>query len=182
MKNAAFTSSFNKALTFAPLAHQGQSMPGSELPYLVHLSRVAMTTIIAVHTDSNLDHNLAVQCAWLHDTIEDTEVTQQQLELEFDIKITHGVAPLTKNKSLSKTKAMEDSLARIVQQPKEIWMVKMAERIANLEPPPSHWEEQKTRSYVIEAELIVQTLGAANKHLADKLGKRISEYRMCYIP
>lgn len=41
---------------------------------------------------------------------------------------------------------MQDSLRRIKSQPREVWMVKMADRITNLQPPPGHWSEEKDSS------------------------------------
>lgn len=35
---------------------------------------------------------------------------------------------------------MEDSLRHIRLRPKEIWAIKLADRITNLQPPPSHWD------------------------------------------
>ena len=146
MKESWPDTSFNKALTFAAAAHQGQTMPGSDLPYLVHLSRVAMEVMIALHTKPDLDHSLAIQA-------------------------------LTKDKSLPKAEAMADSLARIKKQPQEIWMVKMADRIANLGPPPDYWDVQKILTYRDEAMRIHDELKGANEHLAERLKRKIMDYR-----
>ena len=145
---------YNKALEFAATAHQGQKVPGSDWPYLVHLGRVAMEIMIAMQTEQDLDYNLAVQCALLHDTLEDTDVSKQDIVREFGPKVAEGVAALTKDKSIPKSEAMADSLARIKLQPHEIWMVKMADRISNLGPPPKHWDKNKIKAYMEEARVI----------------------------
>ncbi|MBZ5857607.1 hypothetical protein [Flavihumibacter profundi] len=50
-------------------------MPGSDLPYVVHLSNVTMGIIIAGFHTENFDTAFAIQVALLHDTIEDTSAT-----------------------------------------------------------------------------------------------------------
>ena len=46
---------------------------------------------------------------------------------------------------------MADSLARIKQQPKEVWLVKLADRSANLGKPPHYWSAEKILAYRQEA-------------------------------
>jgi (p)ppGpp synthase/HD superfamily hydrolase len=135
------------AYRFAAEAHwnskKKQVVPGTDIPYLMHFSLVAMEVIAALEKESGLDENLAVQCALLHDTIEDTEITYDQLVEKFGLAVANGVNALTKDESIganiSKEKKkklqMTDSLERIRKQPKEIWMVKMADRI----PPTFHF-------------------------------------------
>jgi guanosine-3',5'-bis(diphosphate) 3'-pyrophosphohydrolase len=63
---------FTKAYRFAEKAHRGQLFPGTQLPYIMHLSFVCMEVMAALAYDPRRDGNLAVQCALLHDVIEDT--------------------------------------------------------------------------------------------------------------
>jgi (p)ppGpp synthase/HD superfamily hydrolase len=63
---------YAKAYRFAAEAHNGQLFPGTELPYIMHVSFVSMEVIAALAQEPELDGNLAVQCALLHDVIEDT--------------------------------------------------------------------------------------------------------------
>jgi (p)ppGpp synthase/HD superfamily hydrolase len=59
------------ALRYAAAAHNGQKLPGTDLPYLVHVTMVAMEVIAALAREDGLSGDLAVQCALLHDVIED---------------------------------------------------------------------------------------------------------------
>ena len=52
-----------KAYRFAAIAHNGQLVPGTELPYIMHLSFVAMEVIATLNREKGFDGNLAVQCA-----------------------------------------------------------------------------------------------------------------------
>lgn len=71
---------------------------------------------------------------------------------------------------------MADSLGRIRRQPKEIWMVKLADRITNLQSPPAHWDKEKITSYMNEGIQIYEALKDANDLLAKRLKARIDYY------
>ena len=71
---------------------------------------------------------------------------------------------------------MADSLKRILTQPREAAMVKLADRIVNLGPPPPDWSEEKIASYRQEARLILDALGLCSPTLSRHLGKRIALY------
>ena len=55
------------ALSFATRAHQGQTLPGSDAPYVVHPVSVAMELMTAIAAEPVAAPDLAVQCALLHD-------------------------------------------------------------------------------------------------------------------
>lgn len=71
---------------------------------------------------------------------------------------------------------MLDSLERIKLQPKEVWCVKIADRITNLQPPPKHWTMEKKINYREEAKLILKSLRGANAFLERRLKRKIAEY------
>ena len=166
---------YQRAIVFAARQHQGQLVPGSELPYVVHLSNVAMEILAAAHP-AGFDVVLAVQLALLHDTLEDTATTFEQLAAEFGPAVAAGAQALTKNDLLPKADKMADSLARIRQQPAEVWAVKLADRITNLQAPPAHWDGAKIRQYQQEAEAILAALAAGHAYLAERLRGKIAEY------
>ena len=168
----------SRAWDLAASSHHGQTIPGSDLPYIVHVGRVAMLVMSAIARSTGVeDPNLAVLCALLHDVMEDTSVDYQQIVDLFGVRVGDGVAALTKNPDLAgKFERMEDSLRRIRAQPAEIWMVKMADRIVNLRPPPSHWSTGKVAAYRQEAICIHQALHLANGYLSTELNKAIQAY------
>jgi (p)ppGpp synthase/HD superfamily hydrolase len=167
---------FYKAFNYAASAHNGQTVPGTELPYVTHITGVC-AELMAVITAKD-DGDLIIQCSALHDTIEDTKTTFEDLKLEFGKEVAEGVLSLSKNPELHKSIRMEDSLSRIVKQPPAIWMVKMADRINNLNPPPEFWTLQKRRNYLNEALVIYETLKEANIKLADRLKQKIIDYEI----
>ncbi|MBN1891019.1 MAG: bifunctional (p)ppGpp synthetase/guanosine-3',5'-bis(diphosphate) 3'-pyrophosphohydrolase [Thermoflexales bacterium] len=165
-----------RAYRFAAIAHQGQSVPGTDLPYIVHLSLVCMEVIAALIAEQGHDENLAVQCALLHDVIEDTGVTYEQVQQEFGSAVADGVLALSKDPALPKPAQMPDSLQRIQEQPQEIWLVKLADRISNLQPPPHYWTQDKIVAYRQEAIQIQDALGAASPFLSARLTLKIEAY------
>ncbi len=168
--------SYIKAYRFAAEAHKGQLISGSDLPYLLHISFVSMEIIACLEIEKKYDGDLAVQCALLHDVIEDTDVKYSAVEKEFGSYVANGVLALTKNALLPKKQRMRDSLTRIRQQPHEVWLVKMADRITNLAPPPHHWEKEKIKQYRDEALEIHQLLHDASDSLGQRLKRKADEY------
>jgi len=164
------------ALRFAAERHQGQLVPDSELPYLLHVTSVAAEVIAALPATPGADPDLAVVCALLHDTLEDTKTTREELQEQFGAEVAAGVQALTKDASLAKELRMADSLRRTRMCPSAVWMVKLADRITNLAPPPRSWSAEKRRAYRDEARGIADALGEASPELDARLRARIERY------
>ncbi|RYE45106.1 MAG: bifunctional (p)ppGpp synthetase/guanosine-3',5'-bis(diphosphate) 3'-pyrophosphohydrolase [Sphingobacteriales bacterium] len=169
---------YQKAILFATGQHHAkdQKLPGTELPYLVHLSNVAMEILIAGAATENFDLEFAVQLAMLHDTLEDTDTTYEELKSEFGSEVADGVAALTKNESLPKSEKMNDSLNRIRLLRKEVWAVKLADRITNMQKPPEYWSREKRVDYQKEALHLLEKLSGGNPYLELRLKEQIRNY------
>ncbi|ASJ76187.1 HD domain-containing protein [Granulosicoccus antarcticus] len=166
-----------EAWNFASQIHSAQQLPGSSIPYINHLGLVAMEAAAAV-ANGGIDHpDILVLCALLHDSIEDTSATYKDIQMRFGHEVADGVLSLTKNFELpSKSAQMQDSVSRIRRQPKEVWMVKLCDRITNLQPPPRHWDKEKAAAYQAEAQFILEQLGGASSFLAQRLSNKIDNY------
>lgn len=173
-----------KAWNFASRAHRKQSLPGNDVPYLNHVGNVAMEVMSALARGEEVENpDLAVQCAFLHDVIEDTETTLEEVRREFGPGVAAGVESLSKDKALpDKAAQMRDSLERIRRQPKEVWMVKLADRISNLQKPPHYWDAAKIVRYREEASEILESLGSASFLLSQRLAEKIELYRVHLSP
>ena len=170
------------AWRYAAQAHLGQTLPDGDLPYVVHVGTVAMEVMAAHALDPLADPGLAFQCALLHDTVEDCGASLEDLAMRFGPAVAAGVSALSKRKDLPKAEAMADSLARIRQQPKAVWAVKLADRITNLQPPPKRWTAAKRTQYQSEARAILEALGAGNAVLASRLASKILAYEAFLNP
>jgi guanosine-3',5'-bis(diphosphate) 3'-pyrophosphohydrolase len=100
------------------------------------------------------------------------------LEDEFGISIAKGVLALTKDEYVSLNEQMEDSIQRIKTFPNEIWAVKLADRITNMQTPPSHWHKDRKLRYQKESEFIYQELKTGNAYLAKRLKEKIKIYEI----
>ncbi|OFX27400.1 MAG: guanosine polyphosphate pyrophosphohydrolase [Bacteroidetes bacterium GWA2_31_9] len=167
---------YQKAIRFAGEAHKNQKLPNSEISYIVHLANVTNEVIYALQTDTSLNAEFAVQVALLHDCIEDTIVTFEDIENEFSKEVAKAVFALTKNETLEKEIQLEDSVDRILNEPKEIWIVKMADRITNLQKPPDNWTNEKKKNYQNEAQMIYDKLHTANEYIAERFLRKINDY------
>lgn len=164
-----------RALRVAAQAHQTQQFSGTDLPYLLHVTQVA-AEVMAVAGEPATDCTLAVLCALLHDTLEDTALTEAELEAEFGPAVLAGVRALTKDETLPKAERMADSLRRILEQPPQVAWVKLADRITNLQTPPGHWSPEKVNAYRAEAREILAALGGAHAGLAARLAAKLAAY------
>ena len=161
---------YRKAWIFASNKHKLQLYPGSEkLPYVTHIGSVILELFPALQNNELFDVDIAVCCALLHDTVEDTDTTICEIEEHFGEKIAAGVLALTKDKALQGKEAISDSLERIKKQPREIWIVKLADRTANLRAYPDHWSAGKCLAYAQESERILDALGEASPVIANSL-------------
>jgi len=165
-----------RALRFAAEAHQGQSVPGTELPYLLHLVQVMTEMAAALQVEPAEDAELSMLCAVLHDTVEDTRVTVETIATQFGDAVAAGVLALSKDGALQKADRMQDSLQRIRLQSHAVWKVKLADRITNLQSPPSGWSREKAEAYQAEARQILGALGASSPVLSARLKARIEAY------
>ena len=168
-----------KAWNFASRAHEEQCVPGTTIPYINHVGAVAMEIISAIARDGSVgEPDLAIQCALLHDVLEDTATDVEQIDKEFGERVAKGVLALSKDPDLpSKEAQMRDSLRRIKTQPREVWMVKLADRITNLQPPPRNWSRAKIVKYHGEAKQILSALCTASNALSERLYIKIERYK-----
>ncbi|AFM04384.1 hypothetical protein Fleli_2000 [Bernardetia litoralis DSM 6794] len=177
---------YRDALYFACKAHEGQKMstsiPNVEFPYFLHITEVMTETLIAFQETNNqkLNQDLGVLVAILHDTIEDTSVTLEEIETKYGTEVKNGVWAMTKNEILPKEKQMNDSLEKLLKQPKEVQFVKLADRIVNLKEPPHYWNLEKRKRYQKEAQTILEKLGSTNEYLAKRLEDKIKNYEQYF--
>ncbi len=165
-----------RALHFAADRHAGQLVPGSQRPYLVHLVSVAAEVMRGVTIEPVARPDLAVTCALLHDVVEDTTTPLAEVAAAFGEEVARGVAALSKDPAVAKAAQLDDSLARIRACSHEIWAVKLADRITNLQAPPGHWDGAKRRRYQAEAGRIHAALADGHAALGARLATMIEGY------
>lgn len=118
---------WHEAVAFAARAHEGQRRKGSDVPYIVHPFEVAQ---ILAETDAP---PFAVIGGLLHDVLEDTAVSRQEIKERFGSRVLAIVEALTEDKSLT----WEERKQRMVDYLRERasveeLMVACADKVANL--------------------------------------------------
>ena len=135
-----------RAYDFAEKAHEGQLRKSGD-PYILHLIEVAY--IIA----SLQAGPVTIAAAFLHDTIEDCNVTKEDLEKNFNKDIAEIVFCLTKIKALSHNKrhdkdfAAEDHRKIFLGMAKDIRviLIKLADRMHNMRTLEFQTPEKKVK-------------------------------------
>ncbi len=155
-----------RAAHFAAERHTKQRRKGAAgEPYINHLLEVAeLVSSALAEPDANL-----VMAALLHDTVEDTEVTKEELVHAFGSDVADLVLEVTDDKTLLKA---ERKRLQIVNAPKKstrAQVIKLADKISNLRAllasPPSGWDLQRKREYFEWAKRVVDGFTAPNQML-----------------
>ncbi len=124
--------------------------------------------------DFNLE--IAIQLALLHDVLEDTALSFKALEDDFGNVVAMGVLALTKDSTLDKKDQMDDSLNRILDLGREVAIVKICDRITNLQRPPKKWDNAKVKKYHLQAIQIAERLQGKNEYLDKRIQEKILSY------
>ena len=167
----------NEAIFLANTHHGDQKMAHPEnMSYSAHYFGVTLTAINFATLIKNVNYELLICCALLHDTLEDTSASHAEIAEKFGKTIADGVLALTKNKYIEKQDQMQDSLNRILMQPKEVAIVKMADRYFNIRDRVPTWTAEKQKEYKKEAQMICDTLGKHLPEIQKQLQLQIDRY------
>ncbi len=145
-----------RALTFAATKHRDQRRKDvGASPYINHPMAVARVLSVegGVHDEATL------LAAVLHDTVEDTETTFEELEREFGAEVSGLVRELTDDKSLPKEERKEKQIEHMANASDKAKRLKIADKICNLRDvthnPPEKWDTARRIEYLEWAERVV---------------------------
>lgn len=145
------------ALKYAIKAHQGQFRSDGS-PYVKHPERVA-EFVKKFKKSKNLD--ALISAAFLHDTIEDTHTTHEDLEKMFGGLVASLVKELTSDKNkiseIGKTEYLSQKLAKM-----SSWalVIKLADRLDNVQDIATAKTPEWRRKYRAETEAVLKRLEA----------------------
>ena len=157
---------FLKALVFAADKHRNQRRKDADAsPYINH--PIALANIL-VNEGGITDIN--VLCgAILHDTIEDTETTKEELTQHFGEKITSIVLDVTDDKTLPKAERKLKQIEHASHASNEAKLVKLADKISNLRDllssPPKDWTDDRKKEYFDWAGKVIDQIRGTNSKL-----------------
>ena len=154
------------AFQFASYKHRFQFRKGeNHQAYIVHPAAVCK-----ILSDSGVT-DVEILCgALLHDTVEDTQTTFEELEEKFGPKITQYVRELTDDKSLDKISRKKSHLAEAYVESKGAQMINLADRINNCESliescPMSLGPHKKAQGYIVWSKKIADAVKGTNPNL-----------------
>ena len=154
------------ALAFAAERHSKQRRKDADAsPYINH--PIALAQVLC--NEAGVEDAEVLAAAVLHDTIEDTETTEDELTAAFGSVIASTVAEVTDNKLLAKQTRKELQIQHAPCLSERAKLVKLADKICNLRDvaatPPVDWPLERRQAYFDWAKRVVDGLRGAHPRL-----------------
>lgn len=151
------------ALAFAADKHRNQRRKDAEAsPYINH--PIALANVLA--NEGGVDDDTVLSAAILHDTIEDTETSADELRCRFGEAITAIVLEVTDDKDLPKAERKRLQIEHAPHISHGAKLVKLADKICNLRDiaasPPAKWSLERKQAYFDWAKAVVDGLRGAH--------------------
>jgi len=148
-----------KACEFAADKHRNQRRKDhARTPYINH--PLAVARVLA--DEGGVKDAEILAAAILHDTLEDTQTTLEELEREFGARIAGLVVEVTDDKSLPKQLRKQLQVDHAPHKSRSAALIKVADKICNLrdfgQSPPTHWTVERKGKYIEWARDVVRAL------------------------
>jgi len=166
-----------KAAHFAAEKHRNQRRKGAAgEPYINHLIEVAELVSTSL-TEPDVDLIIA---ALLHDTIEDTATTKEELIRHFGSDVCDLVVELTDDKTLPKAERKRLQVETASRKSARAQSINLADKISNLRSilysPPVHWDYQRKKDYFAWARQVVEGFTAQNPILRSEFDATLQKF------
>jgi guanosine-3',5'-bis(diphosphate) 3'-pyrophosphohydrolase len=167
------------AFKFAADKHRDQRRKGAhQPPYINHLIEV---TEQLVRVGKIEDINILLAAA-LHDTVEDTETTKEEIAEKFGERVSEIVMEVTDDKNLPKAERKEKQIEHAPHLSVEAKQVKLSDKISNIREiandPPADWSKARKLQYLAWGERVVNAgLRGVNADLEKMFDETVSESR-----
>jgi len=157
------------AAQFAQKAHAGQKRKYGGADYITHPHRVS--GMVTMHPDSSA---MWVAAAYLHDVLEDTDTTVEQLRRHFLPEVVRIVVELTNTEEGNRAERKRLSNARLAESSRAAKIIKLLDREDNLTDlffysSIRETEEGFLRLYAEETRALVEAIGHADEEIATRL-------------
>jgi guanosine-3',5'-bis(diphosphate) 3'-pyrophosphohydrolase len=164
----------SEAAELAARRHNGMARKGrGDEPYINHLAEVA--NLLAVATDG-ADPEL-VAAGWLHDAVEDTDTTREELATKFSERVASLVVEVTDDMSLPKPQRRQNQIEDAPHKSLGAKMIKIADKISNIRarivPNPNNDERDDLADYAAWAEKVVAGCRGVNPILDAKFDEAV---------
>ncbi len=165
-----------QAASFAARKHAGQFRKDkNRSPYITHPLAVARTLweVGEVHDP------LTLIAALLHDTVEDTDTSPDEIEAKFGTAVKDVVMEVTDDKSLPKIVRKHLQVAHAPNLSRPAKLLKLGDKIVNcrdiLTSPPADWTLQRRRDYIQWAADVIAGLRGTNAVLENTFDQIAAE-------
>jgi guanosine-3',5'-bis(diphosphate) 3'-pyrophosphohydrolase len=167
-----------RALHFAADKHRDHRRKGEEAsPYINHLIEVA--ELLA--REGDVTDLITLQAAILHDTLEDTQTTAEELEVLFGLEVRRVVEELTDDKRLPKAERKRLQVEHAPGLSARAKVIKLADKVSNIlgiiQTPPAGWSLERRREYLNWSDQVVAGCRDANPTLEKLYAKTVGEGR-----
>ena len=155
-----------QAVNFAADKHRDQRRKNVEAPpYINHSIQVA--ELIA--RIGEVDDLAVLIAAVLHDTVEDTETSLEELENVFGPEVSDLVAEVTDDKSLPKAERKKEQVKHTATMTDRAKLIKLADKTFNIRDvahsPPEGWDLKRRKEYLNWASKVIDGCRGTNAHL-----------------
>src|SRR5690349_21190834 len=155
-----------EALAFAAHKHRDQRRKDAEAsPYINH--PIALADVLV--NEGGVTDFEVLCAALLHDTVEDTATTHEELVDAFGPRIARIVAEVTDDKTLPKAERKRLQIEHAPTLRREAKLVKRADKLVNLrdvaERPPAKWDLARRREYFDWARQVVDGMRGTHARL-----------------
>jgi (p)ppGpp synthase/HD superfamily hydrolase len=162
-----------KALSFAAYAHRTQTRKGSGEPYVNHLIEVAQLLADVAEVE-DVD---VLRAAILHDVVEDTEVTADDVERSFGARVRALVEAVTDDNRLPKAERKRLQIEHMRHAPNDVRLIKLADHCSNVASLPVAWPVTRQTEYLDWSEKVAAVCAGANAELEREHAGRLKAAR-----
>jgi NTE family protein len=173
---AAPTTSLLAALDFAAIRHRDQKRKGTDAsPYINHPIEVAQVlTSVGNVTDTDV-----LRAAVLHDTVEDTDTSSDEIEASFGAAVRALVDEVSDDKTLPKADRKQLQIEHAPSLSANAKLIKLADKICNvrdvIHDPPTHWNLERRVDYLDWARRVVDGCRGTNPDLEAEFDRILAE-------
>jgi guanosine-3',5'-bis(diphosphate) 3'-pyrophosphohydrolase len=154
------------ALAFSAYKHRNQRRKDVEAsPYINH--PIALARVLAV--EGQITDHKTLAAAILHDTLEDTETTYEELKEKFGRTVAETVREVTDDKTLPKKDRKQLQIEHAKHLSRRARLVKLADKTCNVRDmsahPPHGWPLERRREYFDWAKRVVEQIRGTHEQL-----------------
>ncbi len=172
---------FTRAASFAAKKHIYQKRKGNDAaPYINHpLEVVSLLANIGKVEDFDV-----LIAAVLHDTIEDTDTSKEDITELFGKKVCEMVLEVTDDKSLPKAERKQKQVEHAPNMSNGAKLIKLGDKTSNIrdvmDNPPDGWSDERRLEYVNWGERVINGVRGTNENLEKHFDELVEKAKQTF--